>query len=372
MKTISALLAVTVMGVSAQAREVKVFSPAEGQPVVSEDVLNQALGDETSFYSWNAEPTSFESWKADKPLEYKYLVPADGYVDPMQLVTNPDVERLTMFVAKGKVVLGVPGENLRIEKVVDLEFINSIKSEIKNQQISSAQTMPEVAGKYTDPNDESTRVPIENFKWCGEKSFRRPHRGPDLISLRANEKPWCSDQGTLCVESCYTYPGNWGKFIGIHNLGVGKARSIDRGTATQSEIRFYKNEQEFGKPVSELTGVQGEVVGIYQQNFFYYNQIFQYGKVLVIFQKQGDKTVASSFVAIGIHTRTYNKFGSDEKPSFMPDVFMGRMPAVEILGYNAIQVNTETGITAGLPRYSAEMVEALTSRLEEISAPTGR
>jgi hypothetical protein len=294
---------------------------------------------------------AFGNWSQQAPLERKALVLYPGYDEPtVTLVKNgvrkQQVESLMVFVSRFKLVLNKAPGQIQLKNLINLDTIGRFDNEIQHVQIQQNQLMSAVAGKGQ----------IANFQWCNKtgNNIFRPAREIELSYTNPKNRNWCADSArSICVESCYLFNKYWYEGVKVVNLALEEAEKKDYGIALQSEIRYFSNEQELGLsvPVAQLTGLNTAVRGGLEQNMFYFDQVLEFGKIVAVLQDQpGDpgKTAATVFFVVGIKRRTYNQFGEVKKV---------------LLGQSKL-FNTDTGITAGLPVFTQNMVKQIANILE--------
>lgn len=295
---------------------------------------------------------SFSDWGQESPAEKKAFVLYPGYDEPVVTVEKEGVrkqqkEHLMVFIARFKLVLNKAPGQLNLKNLINLDTINHFDNEIKSVPIQQNQLMSAVVGKGQ----------IHNFEWCNKtgNNIFRPSRELDLSYTAAKGRaPWCSDPArSICVESCYLFTPFWENGVRLVNAGMDESEKKDLGIALQSEIRYFSNEQELGWPVhaSQLTGLNTSVRGGLEQSMFYFDQVMEYGKIVAIAQDDPadpSKTAATVFFVVGLKKRTYSQF------SQLRQVLLGQ----------SVLFNTKTGITAGLPVFTQNIVNSIAGILE--------
>jgi hypothetical protein len=92
---------------------------------------------------------------------------------------------------------------------------------------------------------------------------------------------------------------------------------------------------------------------------FYFNQVFQFGKIVAVFQDSPtnpNQTVLTSLNALGVREKTWKKglhLG-------IIDLDVGRVIQGRMLG-----VNTSKGLTAGVPTFTSDITKAIADILEK-------
>jgi|GEM_PF-7063982 len=351
-----ALLAAFVSAARAEEKKLEVL-PANG-PFASLNADN--MNPSSVYFQFTENPPAFTDWQAANPNEYEFLALYDGYIEPTLLTRKkktPITEKVTVFVAKAKTIINKAPANINLKGMVDLNFIRNLDPEILHAQIAPNQIMPVVGGQ----------AKIDNFKTlCNSKDTYvvRPSFELALDKLNRPGQPWCADTSrSICVESCYIFNSAYRTVVNGYNKFKAEDEydKKDFGMATQSEIRYFVSEAEMGKrkPVSVLTGINTPVRGVFEQNIFYFNQMVQYGKIVAFFQehpKDATKTIVTSYLVFGIQTSTYTKvYNVMGLELVVKDILMGR----------GGRLNTESGITAGLPIYTKNIAKSLASILEK-------
>ena len=313
------------------------------------------LNPQTLFYTQKIK--SFDAWTEQDADESQVLALFPGYEEPTVAYIKEGErkeiqEKLMMYVVRTKTVLQKPAAQIDVAGMIKLANIKKFDPAIQHVQINTAQLMPNVVGKKD----------ISNFDWCnkGGDYIVRPKKEIDMSHLTGHQ--WCqsSDRST-CVESCYIFTPIWQKGVKTAatlmdaraTLTGKEADRKDLGVGMQSEIRYYLNEAEYGAgvPLSKLTRINTPVRGIIEQNIFYFNQVFQFGKIVSVLQdKEGDanQTVMSNFIVMGVRERSWKKY------PMLPDILQGQ----------AI-VNTATGLTAGIPVFTQDMSKSIAKLLEQ-------
>lgn len=306
----------------------------------------------------------FPMWRVHNPADGALLGLYPDYVEP-NVVFQKDgqpttvFEPLVIYETKVKTVLNVPSAMIaaKLPGMVTLQKIEQLDATVKHKVISRDELIQNVVGQK----------PVTNFDWCGAGNIERPKKEVDLSHLKSHD--FCQNTpNSLCVESCYIFGPEWrtGLTVAIAMSGAkdmldskisGEKKESDRkdyGIAFQSEARYFESEAQYGNatPLSELTHIATPVRGILEQNMFYFNQIFQYGKVLVVFQddpQDPNKTIVTNFGVLGIKARSWSKYGS-----VMP----------EILDGTSI-FNMGEGLTLGVPNFAQSMAGQTARMMEQ-------
>lgn len=296
--------------------------------------------------------SAFPDWTAASPAASQNLVLFPGYKEPTVIVSKngiekQDVEKLVVFVGIAKNVLNKAPGQIDIAKVIRKDVVDGFDTEIEHIEIKPDQLMPNVV---------ASKQPINSFQWCNKNGpdIVRQLREKDLSANQNPKRPWCPADGrTICLESCYIFGTFWHEGVGAANLMYEEKDKKDYGIASQSELKYFTDEKELGLPVplAKLTGIKTPVRGGLQQSLIYFNQVMQFGKVIVVLQdspSNPNQTVMTTYFVIGLKKRTWDSFGE------IRDILMGE----------SMMFNTSTGITAGLPVYSQNTIKAMAGALE--------
>ncbi len=319
-------------------------------------MIASAVADASTIYEYREKQLPFKEWEQKFPAEKQLLGLFQGYSEPVVKYVEHGIQKtrtqdLVVYVSEIKSTIPTPAARLKLEKMIQLENIQKLDPEIKHKLISTSELMPAVAGRGN----------VENFKWCdpgnGKIYFKLPALEQSLDHLNRPGQPWCSPaKRAVCVESCYIYPKGVRAPIAVHNgvrMVMGKSPK-DYGSAMQWEVRYFLSEAEYGSkvPLKQLTGINTPVRGLVEVNIFYFNQIFQYGKILAVFQEHpsnANVTMATTFVAMGIQSKYWHGYGVIR----------------EFLKGQSDEFNPPTGLLAGIPVFSQNIVRRLSDLLGE-------
>jgi len=298
---------------------------------------------------YNEKLVMFGDWQSQSPQEGQVLNLYPGFVEPevTQILNNKPVkqlEHLMMYVVRTKLVLNKAPAIINLDKLRQIDEIKKFDPEIKQQVIQPAQIMANVIGKGQ----------ISNFDWCGNY-ITRPKRELELSFIMPKTRGWCTDTAhSVCVESCYEFTPGYKAGVALANLKrTDVSRKIDNGIGFQSEIRTYKTESEAGLPVAlnALTKISTPVRGVLDQSIFYFNQIFEYGKVFAVVQDDPadpTKSIVTAYFVFGVKKSAWDLSGE----------------VGEILQGKSSMFNTATGITAGIPNFTQAMLKSIANIVE--------
>lgn len=358
--------ALLTVALQANARTIVELSDAQFKPLAS----NPAQMDPAKLY-YTGKVLTYQQWNQQYPDEAKALNLYNGFAEPQVIslkygIEKRVTEKMMVFVAQGKMLINKVPAQISLSNFTKIDFIRKFDPDLKSMQINATQVIPaELQQLGATPLDKRPQLP--NFQWCtipqaaDDKTpptqvILRPQRERDLTYLIPQGRPmWCSDTArTICVESCYMFNKGYRALVATANAVLAKDEQKDKGIAFQSEIRPFASEQEAAIPVplQRLTGLASPVRGGLEQNSFYFNQIFQYAKILGVIQEMPghpNQSVATIYFAVGIKKRTW------DINSQVSQVLMG-----ESKGY----LNTETGITAGLPAFTQTTLDSIGQILE--------
>ena len=297
---------------------------------------------------------SFADWVKRSPLEYQDLALYPGYREHMVVnkiygVEKSSLETLMIYSAKMKLILNKSPAQLHITELIKLSTIRNMDLAVEHREIQANELMSTVVAQG----------PINNFKWgrCAGKILR-PAREKDLSFINPPNRAWCADHShSLCLESCYLFNGAWTQSVNAINLAYSdEDRKKDPGIGTQSEVRYFASEAELGLPVElkRLTKLDTRVRGGLEQNIFYVNQLFEFGKVVSVLQDHPtdpSKTVMTTFFIMAIKLNTFEKYR--------------KLGLESVLAGTSRIFNSSSGITAGLPVFSQNMIESIADFLEK-------
>lgn len=314
--------------------------------------------DGNKLYSTSNDLVPFTEW-VKSPLAQEFLVLYPDYKERIiTLKTNGRqmVESLDMFVSKAKTIINRPAATIDLKKMLNVNFAASLDPEIKHKAISPSAIMPILAGKDVSEKFDWCNTPVmkpDGTRDSSKDSFFRYRSDGDLSQLQRPGPKWCENASrSICLESCYAFTHPlWTYSIKLHNKIARSDDMKDNGISFESELRYYVSEAEMGKRIAlkDLTKFDGKVTGVIEQNMFYFDQVFDYGKVLAVFQELPDnRTLVTSFVIMGVRHRTLAKNSAVK---------------ATIMGHNPVY-NTKTGLTAGLPIFTRDLAKQISAGLD--------
>jgi hypothetical protein len=256
-----------------------------------------------------------------------------GYAEPVVNVTvhgitKPRQERLQMYVAEARFVAPNPPGALDPARYATLPVLEKLDPSIKHHLIPAGDAVPN-----KDP---------EQFAFN-----RRPDRR------------WC-EAPAACVESHYDLEGKLPMGIRLANKLEEGGKKIAEFVEFQSELRALAPQQIDQADLARLTGLDAPVTGALEQSIFHVNQIMRFGKFLAVFQKHPSdpgRTVITAFVALAIKGDVLERKKEFERVPVLRNL----VPAQVLMGNSSF--NTGSSISAGLPAYARNRIEAIAAML---------
>jgi hypothetical protein len=321
------------------------------KPLDWEDIARPTRMESGSIY-YMLEWARYKKWREKRPTEHKFLNLFPDYREPeIEILRNgitkeQHVEEIRVISTKTRMIMDKPAAAIDLSQLLDENVYAQLMPDMKHQFIGQDQIMPVIAGRV-DPQTFAACKPSKlTEKSQGLVYFSRPQkeRLENTKKAMAKNRRWCDVPGvSKCVRSCVAFEEGdtyWNK-VAVENMRreqMGSERLLDYGMVMESELRFYRNETEFGASVSELTGLTEPVYGIFEQSIFYWNQMVQYGKILAVLQAHPSdpgKSVISNYLVIGVKESSFKKI------PFLMEFLMGNF------GNDA-----KYGITEGIPNYT--------------------
>jgi hypothetical protein len=275
----------------------------------------------------------FEDWGRVRPLEKELLSLHPAYVEPtvnvtLNGVTKPYKKKLHAYVAEARFVLAKPPSAVNLSRFASLQTLQKIDPSIRHKTLSPADAMP-----LKDPEFAFNRHP--DRRWC--------------------EPP------AVCVESHYDLEGKLPMGIRLANKLEEGGKKIAESIVFQSEIRVLSREEAARPALARLAGLDQPVAGALDQTLFWVNQIMTFGKLLAVVQPHPTdpgKSVVTAFMALGVKSDVLEKKKEFER---VP-VLRNMVPAQVLMGNSSF--NTGTSISAGLPKYVRNRIQAIAGILE--------
>jgi hypothetical protein len=277
----------------------------------------------------------FEDWAQARPIQKQFLSPYPSYVEPHVELTVDGVrkrlkEKLHMYVAQARFVLGRPADSLDLASYVTLPFLERIDPAIKHRLITSAEAV-----SPKDPRAAPNQHPLR--RWCEARSV------------------------AICIHSHYQLEGKLPLGIQIANKLRENSRKIADYLDFESELTLRSPEEVVEIALATLTGLDTPSVGAIEQNIFFVNQVMQFGKLLAVFQRHpvdAGQTVVTVFMSLAVESSILTK----KKDFAKVPVLRNLIPAQVLAGKSSF--NTGNSISAGLPVYARNQVKAIAAILE--------
>jgi len=264
----------------------------------------------------------FEDWVRARPVQQRFLSLFPGFVEPTN--KGGSKRKLSIYVAEARFKLGRPPAAFDPARYATIAFLERIDPAVKHKAITAADVWPS--------KDEE------------QAHSRQPGRS------------WCAD-GTTCIESRYKFEGKIPMGIQLANkLRDENKKPIPDFIELQSEIRPMSPQQPEFAEVKSLTGVDGAVTGVVEQNIFWVNQVMQFGKLLAVLQQHPSEpgaTIATVYLVLAVRDDVLNKQRDYAKAPILRNL----VPAQLLMGNSSF--NSGNSISAGLPKYARSRVKAI-------------
>jgi hypothetical protein len=275
----------------------------------------------------------FEEWERARPLQKRLLALHPAYVEPtvnvtINGVTKPYKKKLHMYVAEARFVLGKPPGAVSPARFANLKFVQDADPAIRHKTLAPGEAIP-----LKDPEAAYNRHP---------------------------DRRWC-EGAAACIESHYALEGKLPMGIRLANKLEEGGKKIAESIDFQSELRLLTPQEAASPDLLRLAGLNAPVAGAIEQTIFYVNQIMTFGKLLAVFQPHPDdsgKTVVTVFMALGVKSDVLERKKEFEK---VP-VLRNMLPSQVLVGNSSF--NTGSSISAGLPRYVRNRIQAIAGILE--------
>ena len=275
----------------------------------------------------------FDEWSSQHPEQNKFLTLFPGYapsVKPASDGMGPGTNKLYMYVAQARFLVGRAPGTLDLSRYVTLAFLEKIDPAIKHALISAADVTPfrpETAGGNENP-----------------------------------DRKWCTGRATaICIQSTYKLEGKIPIGIMLVNKLRDSAKKVADHIDFQSELSAPAPADLDQDGLRALTSIDTPVVGVLEQNIFYVNEVLRFAKFFAVFQNHptdADKTVVTAFMVLAIEGSTLDKKrGYDNVP-----VLRNLVPAQVLAGNSSF--NTGNSISSGLPNYARNRIKSIAEVLE--------
>ena len=277
----------------------------------------------------------FEDWARARPLQKQMLSLYPAYVEPTFKVTVNGVskthkERVHVYVAEARFVLGKPPAAVNLARLTTLPFLERLDPAIKHRVITPAEIMPATH--------------------------------PELAYLRNPAREWCPPamQG-VCTQSRYQFEGKLPAAIMLANKLRENTKPVSPYVEFQSELRLVPAADIDAVNLAKLTQLNAPVTGELEENIFWVNQIMQFGRFVAVFQPHptdAGKTVATAFMALAVKSDVLEK----KKEYETIPVLRNLVPAQVLVGNSSF--NTGSSISGGLPVYARNRIQAVAAIIE--------
>lgn len=276
----------------------------------------------------------FSEWARTRPDEKQVLSPYPGYAERMVTrkiggVTHRRTNTLAMYVAQARFILRHGLSAADLARFATLAFAEKIDPAIKHQLIA--------------PKDVA---PLTNPKFAHNVNPQRP---------------WCVGSAVACLRSHYRLEGKLPLGIQLANKVRGPGKQIADYLEFESELAARAPDDLDRAAIARLTHLDAPIVGALEQTTFYVNQVLQFAKFLVVFQKHPsdpNKTVATAFFTLAIESRLLDI----KKEYARVPVLRNLVPFQVLMGKSSF--NTGTSISAGLPSYARSRIRAVARILD--------
>ena len=277
----------------------------------------------------------FEDWARARPVQKQFLNLYPGYVEPTVKVTVHGVtkqrhDKLHMYVAEARFAVAKPPSAIDLARYTTPAFLEKIDPSITHRTIAAADAVPN-----KDPENPYNKRP--DRRWC--EGVARP----------------------VCIESRYQLEGKLPMGVRLANKLEEGDKKIAETVDFQSELRALAPQEMDQAGLAKLTGLDAPVTGVLEQSTFHVNQIMRFGKFLAVFQKHPsdpNRTIATAFMALGVKSSVLERKKEFERVPILRNL----VPAQVLMG--ASSFNTGTSISAGLPKYTRNRIEAIAGILE--------
>jgi hypothetical protein len=276
----------------------------------------------------------FEDWERERPLQKQFLNLFPAYVEPTVTAKRDGVsrtfkEKLHLYVADARFVLDRPAASIDLSRYATLPFLERIDPSIKHAAIGATET---VAAKEGD---------------------RFPNRNP--------ERAWCDPKTiVLCLHSRYKLEGKLPLAVVLVNKL--REKQVSETLEFESEVRALPSQDIDQAKLAKLTGVDAPVVGAFEQNIFYVNEVMQFGRLLAVVQphpKDPSKTIATVLMVLAVKAEVFEK----KKELENVPVLRNLVPAQVLMGNSSF--NTGNSISGGLPTYARNRFKAIAMLLSQ-------
>jgi hypothetical protein len=276
----------------------------------------------------------FEDWARARPAQKRFLNLHPAYVEPINVtnhgVTKQRQEKLHMYVVEARFVIRKPPGAIDLARYTTPAFLERIDPAIRHRTIAAAEAVPN-----KDPEQPYNKRP--DRRWC--EAVAHP----------------------VCIESRYQLEGKLPMGVRLANKLEDGGKKIADTIDFQSELRALAPQDIDQAGLARLTGFDAPVTAVLEQSTFHVNQIMRFGKFLAVFQRHptdASQTVVTTFMALAVKTDVLERKKEFERVPILRNL----VPAQVLMG--ASSFNTGTSISAGLPKYARNRIEAVAGILQ--------
>ena len=273
----------------------------------------------------------FDEWSRTRPDERRLLGLYPGYLEPPTIISahQRGDTKPTMYVAEARFTLDRAVQFADITGYPKLSFAENVDPAIKHRIIQPAEVAP--------LND------------------------PKVVHNRNLARPWCAGSFVICLRSHYRLEGKLPLGVRLANKLREAKKKIADYLEFESELAARAPEEIDQEGLKRLARLDTPIIGTLEQSTFYINQVLQFGKSVVVFQRhpsQPEKTVVTAFLAVAIESKPLNT----KKEYAKVPVLRNLVPVQVLMGKSSF--NTGTSISAGLPNYARSRIEAMARILD--------
>jgi hypothetical protein len=279
---------------------------------------------------------SFKDWARMHPAQKKFLALFPGYTEPTVTkvastgaTAGPAVEKLTMYIAQARFLVGRPPGTLDLARYVTLPFLEKIDPAIQHRLIASADINP-----------------LKDAQGSGNEN---------------PERKWCTGRATLiCIQSSYRLEGKIPLGIMLVNKLRDSAKKVPDQIDFESELALLAPPDLDQAGLKGLTGLDTPVAGVLEQNIFYVNQIMKFGKFVAVFQgdpADASVTIVTAYMVLAVDAGVLDKKREYEKVPVLRNL----VPAQVLMGESSF--NSGESISAGLPKYARNEIRTVAGLL---------
>jgi len=291
--------------------------------VIFADQRNDKLADPST------ELIPFEDWARARPVQQRFLSLFPGFTEPT--LKGETKRKLSMYVAEARFRLVKSLNAFDLSRYVTVAFLERIDPAVKHRPITAADAIP--------------------------------NKNADAAHGRPPDRKWCEDAKAICIHSRYKFEGKIPTGILLANKLRDEARKpIPDFIEFQSEVRLLSSQQPEFADLPSLTGLDGAVVGVLEQNIFWVNQVMQFGKLMAVLQQHPadpNAMIATIYLVLAVRNDVLSKQRNYAK---MP-ILRNLVPAPLLMGNSTF--NTGDSISAGLPKYARSRIKAIAEIIEQ-------